>query len=358
MQPRCRQVPPTLSFSISATRLAQLGRPQRAGVAAAAAAEDDDVVRVAAISHRNAPCRIVVTGRACPASARALPCQPSCHFAVRAGLLHRRPVRGRRRQPLRGRRRSASVRRACGRRRRCRPWACSRAARPCGTPGRRCRCAPTRTPVGDELAQEHARLQHAAGQRSPADVGDVGDRRSPCPCAAPPAAASARRPRRPASPAVDDPVAQRRRCPSRRRSACPARRPGAPVSVATSRSGSRGRPRRRGRCASARTSRPSASVLSTSTGLAAVHGDHVAGPVRACRTACSRPSATVADRPSTGGLSAAMREHARRRPRPRRPCRTSSRTCPAAGLMRHAAGVEGDALADQRDRLVAASPAV
>ena len=44
MQPRCRQVPPSLSFSTRATRQAELGGAQRAGVAAAAAPEDDDVI--------------------------------------------------------------------------------------------------------------------------------------------------------------------------------------------------------------------------------------------------------------------------------------------------------------------------
>ena len=48
MQPQCRQVPPTLSFSTRATFMPELGRAQRAGVAPRAAAQDDHVV---AVSH-------------------------------------------------------------------------------------------------------------------------------------------------------------------------------------------------------------------------------------------------------------------------------------------------------------------
>ena len=78
MQPRCRQVPPSLPFSTSATRQAELGRPQGAGVAAAASTEDDDVVGRSRRqpTSRTLPCaseRSVPTPPTGPAGSRAVP---------------------------------------------------------------------------------------------------------------------------------------------------------------------------------------------------------------------------------------------------------------------------------------------
>ena len=51
MQPRCRQVPPTLSFSMRATERPSSAARSGRGVAAAAAAQDDEVEGV--LGHRD-----------------------------------------------------------------------------------------------------------------------------------------------------------------------------------------------------------------------------------------------------------------------------------------------------------------
>ena len=51
MQPRCRQVPPTLFLFDQRHALAEFGRAQRAGVSAAATAEHDEVVAADALCH-------------------------------------------------------------------------------------------------------------------------------------------------------------------------------------------------------------------------------------------------------------------------------------------------------------------
>ena len=172
------------------------------------------------------------------------------------------------------------------------------------------------------------------------DVAEVGDRRSrgPCGCAWAAAAATParRRPRR--RPDLLDPavvVAHQAGGP------VPSATMHAPVRVArsTMASGSSSLASDR---ASARTSRPSASVLSTSMVL----------PLRARSTSPSgwrRRRHVVGERDVADDLQPGRHDRrgtTRRAPRRRRPCRTSCRHA-VGRLDRQAAGVERDALADE-----------
>ena len=174
---------------------------------------------------------------------------------------------------------------------RCRPWACSRSARPSLNAGPGDVQVRPRDAVADELLQERRRRTacRPTGRRCAASG------RRPCwRCgpsrASPPAAASATAPRRPRSPAA---VTW-----SRSASSLPITPAIRSPSATTQRAGQGGdvddhvglRPRWRVTSASASTSRPSASVLSTSTVLPPYMVS--TSPGRSpCRRACSRPSA-------------------------------------------------------------------
>ena len=198
----------------------------------------------------------------------------------------------------------------------------------------------------DELLEEGAGVDRSRL----ALLRGVGRGRRPCPWSAPCTrdGAAGARPARPSArrPSIDlaRPARRRWRSPPRRSSrARPARR----------RSGSPGRrsARRRARprrpSASARIRRPSASVLLTSTVLPLCWRDDVAG-------LDAVPARHVLGRGDHGDESQPGGPVRRSRPPPR--ARPRRRTCPSSspasrrGLDRDAAGVEGDALADEAHR--------